>query len=439
MFYTVPNGTAAATGTMQLNASGGLSLPPAQADRGNGTINVGGGYYIGGTNMWPVSLGGDLTGSGGPAPAAVSARVTGLQGIPVAQVTPANLQVLTYIAAQNEWLPANPSGGGGGGITEIDTGTGLTGGPITSTGTIALATPVALGNGGTGVAATSNANLLDALFGQSGAAQGFLVRASSGTYTSLLPLPLSTVYGGTGQSSFATGSFLMGSGVGNPVTAQPSPLPVSLGGTGAATAAAGLAALGGISAPVSLTTQVSGILPVANGGSGIASLPAGELVQGNGTSPVSGVALPLAIANGGTGAAVAKAALFRTAGTANTQSSSTTGVMMGYGVNFRITPTVSGRIFFAIQGQVASAGASPILGLNYGSGTPPAYNTAIVGTNITQVTYTPAGDTYYIPWCIVGFASVTAGTAYWFDLTLAIAGTGAPATVSSVVGFAFEV
>src|SRR5258708_15457411 len=34
------------------------------------------------------------------------------------------------------------SGGGGSGVTEVDTGTGLSGGPITSTGTIALANTI---------------------------------------------------------------------------------------------------------------------------------------------------------------------------------------------------------------------------------------------------------------------------------------------------------
>jgi hypothetical protein len=42
--------------------------------------------------------------------------------------------------------------GSGGSVTEVDTGTGLTGGPITTTGTVSLVTPVAIANGGTGTA-----------------------------------------------------------------------------------------------------------------------------------------------------------------------------------------------------------------------------------------------------------------------------------------------
>ena len=44
--------------------------------------------------------------------------------------------------------------GSGGSVTNIATGTGLTGGPITTTGTISLVTPVAVANGGTGTGST---------------------------------------------------------------------------------------------------------------------------------------------------------------------------------------------------------------------------------------------------------------------------------------------
>ena len=42
------------------------------------------------------------------------------------------------------------TGGGGGTVTNIGTGTGLIGGPINTSGTISLVTPVAPGNLGTG-------------------------------------------------------------------------------------------------------------------------------------------------------------------------------------------------------------------------------------------------------------------------------------------------
>ncbi len=51
------------------------------------------------------------------------------------------------------------NGKGSGTVTSVATGTGLTGGPITTTGTISLITPVASGNGGTGVSNTATLTL----------------------------------------------------------------------------------------------------------------------------------------------------------------------------------------------------------------------------------------------------------------------------------------
>ena len=50
---------------------------------------------------------------------------------------PQDGDVFQYQAARSAWTNAPQKGGT---ITEVDTGTGLTGGPITSSGTIALAT-----------------------------------------------------------------------------------------------------------------------------------------------------------------------------------------------------------------------------------------------------------------------------------------------------------
>ncbi|PWU05063.1 MAG: hypothetical protein C5B43_03855 [Verrucomicrobia bacterium] len=79
------------------------------------------------------------------------------------------------------WIQLVSGGGGGGTVTQINTGTGLTGGPITTVGTISLITPVALNIGGT------NANLT--------ASNGGVVYSTasalailSGTATANLPL-----------------------------------------------------------------------------------------------------------------------------------------------------------------------------------------------------------------------------------------------------------
>lgn len=67
----------------------------------------------------------------------------------------------TYARQNAQWVQID--GAAGGGITSITAGTGLSGGTITTAGTIALQTPVSLANGGTGVSATSTTALLTAL------------------------------------------------------------------------------------------------------------------------------------------------------------------------------------------------------------------------------------------------------------------------------------
>jgi hypothetical protein len=74
-----------------------------------------------------------------------------------------------------KWVHTLGTGGGGGGggtVTSITAGPGLLGGTITTVGTISLATPVSLANGGTGISAANNAALLSALGGQSALPSG---------------------------------------------------------------------------------------------------------------------------------------------------------------------------------------------------------------------------------------------------------------------------
>ena len=88
----------------------------------------------------------------------------------------------TSVSAVNEGAFINvtisSTGGGGSGVTEVDTGTGLTGGPVTSTGTISIAN--------TGVTANSytNANITVNAQGQITAASNG--SNGSGTVTSII-------------------------------------------------------------------------------------------------------------------------------------------------------------------------------------------------------------------------------------------------------------
>jgi hypothetical protein len=78
------------------------------------------------------SLAGDVTGI-------QSSTVVGrLQSRAVSSAAPANAQVLKWNGVTNQWEPAADNNSGGT-VTSVATGAGLTGGPVTTAGTIALA------------------------------------------------------------------------------------------------------------------------------------------------------------------------------------------------------------------------------------------------------------------------------------------------------------
>ena len=99
------------------------------------------------------------------------------------------------------WNLVAQAGAGIGTVTSIVAGTGLTGGTITGSGTIALSAPVSIANGGTN-ATSASGTALDNITGF--ASTGFLKRTGTGTYTFLAdPLPFAN--GGTGISSGTSG------------------------------------------------------------------------------------------------------------------------------------------------------------------------------------------------------------------------------------------
>lgn len=171
------------------------------------------------------------------------------------------------------------------GVQSVTAGTGLTGGTITNTGTIALDRPVSIANGGTG--ATTRTAALDALAAAAGATSGFLFRDTTGAWTTQGP-------SASGVQSVTAGAGLTGGIITNTgIIALASPVAVADGGTGATTAA-----------------QARTNLGIGTGSGSVTSVIAGTGLTG-GTITVSGtigLSVPVSLANGGTGATTAQQA-----------------------------------------------------------------------------------------------------------------------------------
>lgn len=122
--------------TLSVTPFGSLSTLPFNIDI-NGTT-----YAVGGSN-WLSTILDDQIGS-------TQGSVIYRSGSAWTALTPG----VSGTVLTSNGTSANPSwaaAGGIGTVTSVATGTGLTGGPITSSGTIALDTPVSVANGGTGL------------------------------------------------------------------------------------------------------------------------------------------------------------------------------------------------------------------------------------------------------------------------------------------------
>jgi hypothetical protein len=125
-------------------------------------------------------------------------------------------------------------------------------------------------------------------------------------------------------------------------------------------------------------------------------------------------------------------------------TASTSSVMMGLGTGGNaavITPVRSGKIFVSVNGRLGQSTVNAIAQgqLRYGTGTPPAYGAAGIGTTIGGVFQLNQpivnGNT---PFAATGMITgLVLGTQIWLDLGLLASGGGS-ASVASVAFAAYE-
>lgn len=111
---------------------------------------------------------------------------------------------------------------------------------------------------------------------------------------------------------------------------------------------------------------------------------------------------------------------------APTQTSSTTGVMMGLAAS--ITPTVSGRVKIVVTGNIRNSilASGANVQLRYGTGSAPANAAALTGTVLGSLNkFTAPVAAVKIPFALCFIVTgLTVGTAYWVDVGLAAVTSG---------------
>ena len=120
-------------------------------------------------------------------------------------------------------------------------------------------------------------------------------------------------------------------------------------------------------------------------------------------------------------------------------TTSITFVMAGYGQTF--TPRKTGRVLIILLANVNNntAGDGVQAGLRYGTGTPPAPNSAVIGIltgGIVQVTSAAANANNEIVLVSI-VTGLTVGTTYWLDVSYS-AVSGGTAAINIINAFVVE-
>jgi hypothetical protein len=120
-------------------------------------------------------------------------------------------------------------------------------------------------------------------------------------------------------------------------------------------------------------------------------------------------------------------------------TTSTTLVMAGYGQTF--TPSKTGRVLIILLANVNNdtAGDGVQAELRYGTGNPPAPNSALAGTQVggtAKETSTAASASNEVALAAV-LTGLTVGTTYWLDVAYS-AVTGGTATISIIYALVIE-
>jgi hypothetical protein len=159
--------------------------------------------------------------------------------------------------------------------------------------------------------------------------------------------------------------------------------------------------------------------------------------------PVTGQPLPQTAVKFGSVVQASPNEYSSMAGLSPTGTSSASGVMMGLGSSFALTPLAtsgSGRVRIMITGwgTNSTSGANAQIGLRYGTGSAPANGAAVTGTAIfsTQdiLLTAPIAGSPAVPYALIAeVTGLTAGTAYWFDIVLTASSGAAAIKVSSVI------